>query len=228
MNQQPIEKQEIRPDGHLEVHSIFLTIQGEGPFTGQRAVFVRLAGCNLRCPGCDTDYTSTRTLYSVEDLILAVKAASNDVAMLVVITGGEPFRQNLIPFTNHLLLHGYDIQVETNGTLYQPLNHLVTIVCSPKSESVHGQLAARADAVKYVVKAGDIGEDGLPLHALDHPCGSRGVAKRDQFAFPHVYVQPMDEKDEEKNAANLKVAIDSVMKHGYTLCLQTHKIIGAE
>jgi len=51
MNQQPIEKQFLHPKGDLEVHSIFLTIQGEGPFTGQRAVFVRLAGCNLQCPG---------------------------------------------------------------------------------------------------------------------------------------------------------------------------------
>ena len=53
-NGQPIEKVQRTFDGTLEVHSIFKTIQGEGPFCGTPAVFIRLAGCNLQCPWCDT------------------------------------------------------------------------------------------------------------------------------------------------------------------------------
>src|SRR3954467_9071958 len=49
----------VRSDGNsLSIHSIFYTLQGEGPYSGCPAVFMRLAGCNLQCPGCDTDYTS--------------------------------------------------------------------------------------------------------------------------------------------------------------------------
>lgn len=229
MNQQPIEKQFLHPEGDLEVHSIFLTIQGEGPFTGQRAVFVRLAGCNLQCPGCDTDYTSRRTTYPKFELLHLIMAASKETRMLVVFTGGEPFRQNLKPITDLLLDFGYDVQVETNGTLYQDLHQAVTVVCSPKSGSINPKLGARVVALKYVVKAGDVGTDGLPLHALDHSCGEHGVAKPNQAnMYAHVYVQPMDEKDESKNAANLQTAIATVMDRGYTLCIQTHKIINVE
>ena len=55
INKQPIEKREPSYEGTLQVHSIFKTIQGEGPFCGTPCVFVRLAGCNLQCPACDTD-----------------------------------------------------------------------------------------------------------------------------------------------------------------------------
>ena len=69
MNQQAPEKQQLRGDGLLAVHSIFYTIQGEGPFAGETAVFVRLAGCNLQCPLCDTDYTSDRRMVGPMGLV---------------------------------------------------------------------------------------------------------------------------------------------------------------
>lgn len=230
MNQQPIEKQNLDAEGFVDVHSTFLTTQGEGPFTGQRAVFVRLAGCNLQCPGCDTDYTSTRVKYAPLDLSLKVREISRETKMLVVFTGGEPLRQNIVPVIERLLEHGYTIQVETNGTLFLDLPSEVVVVCSPKTSNLNLRLAGRIAALKYVVKAGDVRkEDGLPIHALDHAVGSRGVARPNQCNdHTHIYVQPMDEKDEVSNLANLHVAIDSVMDHGYSLCLQIHKIIGVE
>ena len=57
INSQAIEKSAHYTTRSYDVHSIFPTIQGEGPFVGQPAIFIRLAGCNLQCPACDTDYT---------------------------------------------------------------------------------------------------------------------------------------------------------------------------
>ena len=236
MNSQPIEKQDKSEIGDLEVHSIFKTIQGEGPFTGTRSIFVRLAGCNLQCPLCDTDYTSKRIKMTVLKLItqineLTVSEITGGIqpGYLIVITGGEPFRQNLKPFIDLLLEHGYNVQIETNGTLFQELPYdLITVVCSPKTFKINRFLKVHINALKYIAKANDIGSiDGLPLYVLDHiaePCVSRPP-----MGFSGtVYIQPADEGDPLRNHKNLDAAITSVMKHGYTLCLQTHKIIGME
>ncbi len=235
MNTQPILKQSLSHDGSLSVHSIFRTIQGEGPFAGSPAIFVRLHGCNLQCPLCDTDYTvNPLTTISAFKLTTAVIKVLGEVT-LVVITGGEPFRQNLTPFVKGLLGLGVRVQVETNGTLFLPRGNggdpgfpygKVTIVCSPKTGKVNKYLAPHIDAYKYVLSAGSVDRiDGLPLRALEHSAHNK-VAK------PHggvpVYVQPADEGDEEINKRNLEAAIDSCMVFGYTLCIQIHKIIGME
>ena len=147
MNTQPILKQNLLPDGALSVHSIFSSVQGEGPFVGQPAVFVRLHGCNLQCPLCDTNYSypCAFTKPTPQTLTSTVSALCG-AATLVVITGGEPFRQNLTPFVNALLDQGFRVQIETNGTLFLPRGngedpgfpyYRVTIVCSPKTGKIN-------------------------------------------------------------------------------------------
>jgi len=228
MNQQPIEKQNLREDGILEVHSIFHTIQGEGPFTGQRAVFIRLAGCNLQCPLCDTDYTSSRWTAGPSSLLRYVREQA-DPGHLVVITGGEPFRQNLRPAVEALLDAGYRVQLETNGTLYQelPYDH-ITVVCSPKTGAINKKLAERLAALKYVLHADSCAlDDGLPLSALGHSASPR-LARPPKGFSGIIYLQPVDEADPVKNGRHLDATIKSVMDHDYTLCLQTHKIINME
>src|SRR5271156_2670792 len=96
----PIRKP-LHDDGlQLEVKNIFPTLQGEGPFTGVPAVFVRLGGCNLACSFCDTDFEGFRDM-PVADIVENVSSASCErgkrVRQLVVITGGEPLRQNIVP-----------------------------------------------------------------------------------------------------------------------------------
>ncbi len=230
-NTQAPEKALRRDDGQLAVHSIFPTIQGEGPFAGQPATFVRLAGCNLACPRCDTDYTSSRTLMSPEQILLTVKHATAP-NRLVVITGGEPFRQNIAPLARCLLEEKFGVQVETNGTLAPNSDwislyskHAPTIVCSPKTGKVHQALTPFVDAYKYVLHRDQLGADGLPTSALDHPAHPRLARPHRGYSGP-VYVQPVDEQDRALNELNTKAAIASAMKHGFTLCLQTHKIIG--
>lgn len=229
--QRPV-AQNLSEQGNLNVHSVFLTIQGEGPFCGQRALFIRLNGCNLQCPGCDTDYTSTK-IFVTEPWMANQAAKQLPKGGLVVITGGEPFRQNIVPSVRRLLEAGYRVQIETNGVLWiHGLADLLmlwpdafTIVCSPKTSRIHEKVLANAAAFKYVLRHGEVAEDGLPLRALRHtarPCVAR---PRDGAT---VYVQPMDEADPAANALNLSATIRSVMEHGYTLQIQVHKIINME
>lgn len=238
INIQPIEKREISADGTVQVHSIFYTLQGEGPFSGQPAVFVRLAGCNLQCPACDTDYTSARTPLSpvvILDAVIDAFPASITLGMktmqnppLIVLTGGEPFRQGIGPFVHAALDAGFRVQIETNGSLYQDLtysNPNLTVVCSPKTGKLAAELVPHIRAFKYVVKTGDTrAEDGLPIHALDHSVGGHVARPPAHFQRSRIYVQPIDVADPVANESHLQTAVASCLKFGYTLCLQTHKI----
>lgn len=236
VNIQSPEKTRHRPDGYLDVVSIFRTIQGEGPFAGMPAIFIRLAGCNLQCPGCDTDYTSSRAILSPKQILNAVVDQVSDRSIhLVVITGGEPFRQDIFPLVCKLKQLAFNIQVETNGTLGLggiPYDRLgMHIVCSPKAAKIHlhiqNLMVTPYCALKYVIKSGDISmDDGLPIHVLDHPVHTRVARPFLNFPPSQIYLQPMDEGDAYDNKLNLNAAINSCIRYGYRLSLQTHKIIG--
>jgi organic radical activating enzyme len=231
LNSQTPEKKDYQST--LEVHSIFSTIQGEGPFCGRPAVFVRLAGCNLQCPGCDTEYTQNRErlnyvsiLQNIEERLMSTSSNAN----LIVISGGEPFRQNITPFCDFLIENDFDVQIETNGSMQIPmeLSQLVTVVCSPKTAKLHPSALHRANAFKYVMKAGNVREeDGLPLQALDHRA-TPYIARPHKSFRGKIYLQPMDEQDVFKNFKNTKAVLDSAMKHNYTVQLQIHKLLNVE
>lgn len=135
---------------------------------------------------------------------------------LVVITGGEPLRQNIAPLCEALLAKGFRVQLETNGTLWRPLPAGVNIVCSPKMtdgqyHAIRPDLLERIDALKFIVSVND---------AEYREVGEVGQAGT---AIP-VYVQPMDEYDPAKNAANAAYALKLAQQHGYRLSTQMHKI----
>ena len=213
----------IRPpengDGQtLQVVEIFPTLQGEGPFTGHPAVFVRLGGCNLACAFCDTEFEQFSAM-GLEDILHSIEQMSSQrLRDLVVITGGEPLRQNIVPLCEALLARGYRVQIETNGTLWRPIPPGVSIVCSPKVSgggyhALRPDLLARVDALKFIIsdEAGDY-----------HDVGEVGQAAR---VIP-IYVQPMDVHDASRNAANTARAAMLAQQHGYRLSLQTHKMLG--
>jgi len=226
-NQAP--EKPVKDDGQvLAVNSIFRTIQGEGPFVGMPATFVRLAGCNLQCPLCDTEYT-TRKVVSVDDIVQIVSDRHViHVPDLVVITGGEPFRQPIELLVNALLKEGYRVQIETNGTLYRKLDFTherLTVVCSPKASSVNRNLLPWIAAFKYVATADSLDSaSGLPVHALEHP-NAKGLFWPPPGHRAEVYLQPVDEQDDERNARNLRAVVQACRQHGHRLCLQVHKII---
>ncbi|MCX6676595.1 MAG: 7-carboxy-7-deazaguanine synthase QueE [Methanothrix sp.] len=114
----------------MRLIEIFCSMQGEGPAMGRPATFVRLAGCNLRCQGCDTDDKPRREL-SIADVLESIQGRR------VVITGGEPTLQmeGLSQLISLLHDQGTEIHIETNGTNPIPEDILEKIHCavvSPK------------------------------------------------------------------------------------------------
>lgn len=236
-NTQPIEKQFCDPTGIVEVHHTFFTIQGEGPFTGERAVFIRLAGCNLQCPGCDTEYTSQRTRMTPAEVVAKIQNDHPELPTggLVVISGGEPFRQNTGEMCYALRQAGYEVQIESNGvrapdelTIELVQRNEVTLVISPKTKAIAKINGEIAHAFKYVLSADNIDpDDGLPIQALEHRAVPR-VARPPEGFGGIVYINPYDEKDEALNARHLAAAVQSCMQHGYRLGVQLHKLIDVE
>jgi 7-carboxy-7-deazaguanine synthase len=235
LNQQPVERQDLSRDGSLDLHSIFVTLQGEGPFAGKRSVFVRLAGCNLMCPGCDTEYTEGRRRVQIAALIreLGVLTEGWDEP-LIVITGGEPLRQNLDELCVNLEFCGYRIQIETNG-VFGPSPKLmelmqddsVAVIVSPKTSRIHKDWSEWAYAFKYVLQYGEVDADRLPLRALGHKAAPRVARPGPNYRGP-IYVNPMDEKDPIANIRNLNLVARAALNHGYIAGVQMHKLMNLE
>ncbi|BAT71612.1 radical SAM domain protein [Thermosulfidibacter takaii ABI70S6] len=131
----------------LKVSEIFCSLQGEGLRVGEPAVFLRLAGCNLRCSYCDTKYSwESGDLLEIEEVVQRVK--DFDIRTLIV-TGGEPTLQStaLIDLVNKLVPLKYSIMCETNGSVCDEvaidfLNRLDMVAVSPKLKSFMGEGAA--------------------------------------------------------------------------------------
>lgn len=216
-----------------QVHEIFYTIQGEGPYAGLPATFVRLTGCNLRCHWCDTVWDDDKdNRLSAEEIVKTIQGLTD--CKLVVLTGGEPCRWDLIDLIELLDAEGYQVQVETAGTFWQPclLQSNVTIVCSPKTAKVHPKFTEHCNHWKYVVKAGDASEeDGLPIQSTQRPKDELSTEwKGGPMARPpkrpgvNVYLQPCDEQAADKNKANMAHMVSIAMKYGYRAGLQLHKL----
>lgn len=149
----------------LFITSIFYTLQGEGPYSGRPAVFVRFAKCNLACGFCDTFFDDGDWL-SIDDIDAEIERVLEGVKRQkvgIVITGGEPMlQQNIGALCERLRNHHAFVQVETNGTVYQELGEYVKLVVSPKCAikngvvlgylAPHAKILARADCLKFVIE----------------------------------------------------------------------------
>lgn len=213
--------------GFIDFISIFETIQGEGPFAGKPAVFIRLAGCNIQCKLCDTQYTEGRRQASAREIVDEVASLRNKG--LVVITGGEPMRQaRITDLVLELWRRNYLTQIETNGTLFHKdfpwLPNALSIVCSPKTAGLSKYIIPYIHAFKYVIQAGHVDEeDGLPTQILGMPCR---VARPPESFQGEIFIQPCDEQDPERNRANIELAKQICFRHGYRISIQTHKLMG--
>lgn len=220
MNTQKIEKL-TTSNKELEYVDLFHTIQGEGPFAGRSAVFLRLAGCNLQCKFCDTDYTSNRKVIGVGELVDKLK---NDFkCRFLVITGGEPLRQSGA-LSNLLsnIIDTWDVQIETNGTLsVEPLYNKVSIVVSPKARIHHSVYSdLKTTYFKFLVSCDTFGSVEDPTD-----CNGIGILPAVKHG-KYVYLQPLDEGDDTKNKKNTSLAIELAKLYDFNVSTQLHKIWG--
>jgi 7-carboxy-7-deazaguanine synthase len=202
------------------VKEIFYTLQGEGRQAGRAAVFCRLAGCNLWtgreqdrvdavCQFCDTDFVGmdgeNGGRYEAEALAAMIASLwPAEGPRLVVLTGGEPLLQVDEALTTALHAQGFEIAVETNGTVPPPPG-IDWLCVSPK---------AGAD---LVVQSGDELKLVFPQPAA-MPATFEGLA------FKNFLLQPMDGPARD---ANTQAAIAYCMAHPHwRLSLQTHKSLG--
>lgn len=206
------------------VKEIFYTLQGEGAQAGRAAVFCRFAGCNLWtgreadratavCRFCDTDFVGVDgegggKFDAAEALAEAVAlkwpVGQSRGRRFVVCTGGEPLLQLDAALIDALHAQGFEIAVETNGTVAAPAG-IDWICVSPKAGS------------NLVQKSG---------HELKlvFPQANAEPGQFEDLAFQHLFLQPMDGLE---RAANTERAVRFCMEHpGWRLSLQTHKFLG--
>jgi 7-carboxy-7-deazaguanine synthase len=207
------------------VKEIFYTLQGEGAHTGRPAVFLRFAGCNLWtgrerdrasavCQFCDTDFVGTDgpgggKFDDPEMLASAVEAAWPAFAgtfarPYVVVTGGEPLLQLDRPLLGALHREGFEVAIETNGTLPAPRD-LDWICVSPKAGA--SLVLTEGDELKLVFP-----QEGIDPRTFE------------TLRFRHFFLQPMDGPDRERNT---DLAVRYCVAHPrWKLSLQTHKMLG--
>jgi 7-carboxy-7-deazaguanine synthase len=197
-------------DGKYLVTSMFYTLQGEGPFAGRPAVFIRLAKCNLACSFCDTYFDSGDWMTIEEIKIKAWKTVEDHFhgwtpdwvyhyPPIIVLTGGEPSLQNLYPLIDQLRWIYSEVQIESNGILPVEISDDTVLVVSPKrvekkgkvGEYIkpHADVLSRANCLKFVVSA-----EG-PYSTLPDWAHDWAVTGGD------VYISPMNIYNEEPQAA---------------------------
>jgi 7-carboxy-7-deazaguanine synthase len=212
------------------VKELFPTLQGEGAHTGRAAVFCRFAGCNLWsgreedratavCKFCDTDFVGSDgdgggKFDTAQDLANAIESSWRSTSAgpqqrYVVFTGGEPLLQLDEQLIEKLHQKGFEIAIETNGTIKVPKG--VDWVCvSPKAGS--DLIVLQANELKLVIP--QEGQDSL----------EKLLARFEKMDYRNRFLQPMD-------GANLKIntelAISLCQKRPlWRLSLQSHKLIG--
>ena len=204
------------------VKEIFYSLQGEGNRAGRPAVFCRFTGCNLWsgreqdrakavCRFCDTDFVGTSgafggryaTAEALADQIVLLWPEDYPESRYVVFTGGEPLLQLDEPLIAVMHQYGFEVAVETNGTL--PMPQGVDWVCvSPKIGAK--LVVTKGDELKVVV-----------------PQAGQDLKAYEQLDFTHHYLQPMDGENAQQN---VKIAVETCLKHPqWKLSLQTHKYL---
>lgn len=219
------------------INEIFQTIQGEGVFTGVPAIFVRLQGCDVGCPWCDTQHTWQISLEQETELnTVTNKSDESDAwanatpeqivvefnrlgysAKHVVITGGEPCMYDLTPLTQQLADLGYQCQIETSGTYEIQVDDRAYVTVSPKVK-MKGGLAVRLDAL-------------LRANEIKHPVATEKdidaldalLAQCQWQQVPQICLQPISQKPRAT-----QLAMDTCIARNWRLSIQTHKYLGID
>jgi 7-carboxy-7-deazaguanine synthase len=169
----------------LYLIEIYKSIQGESSFAGVPCIFVRLAGCNLRCAWCDSEYTFTGGYKLSEDEVVAEVEKLAPVK-LVEFTGGEPMLQEkeLVPLMERLLGQGYELMIETSGErplerVPRAVHKIVDVKCPGSGEGGSFRMAnleclTERDEVKFVILSREdyeFARDFIREHGLERRAG---------------------------------------------------------
>ncbi len=206
------------------VKEIFYTLQGEGAQTGRASVFCRFSGCNLWsglekdrhktvCPFCDTDFVGidgegggkfATAQELAQTIIHTWPSDTNGGKPYVVFTGGEPLLQLDKELIDYLHQAGFEIAVETNGTIKAP-EGIDWLCVSPKQADNLNQLTG--NELKLLFPLPNLSPDQLS-----------------SLSFDHFFLQAIDEQDDNKN---IEKVIQYCMTHPqWRISLQTHKLLG--
>lgn len=222
----------------FKVNEVFESIQGEGAHTGIPSIFIRLQGCPVGCPWCDTQHTwETNSVDEVDREQLLLKQGNESQkwsvftsdqlmqlfiskgwkAKHIVITGGEPAMYDLSELTSTLINNGLSVQIETSGTFEVKADDRSWVTLSPKINmpggfSVLESVLRRANEIKHPVGRK---RDVEQLEQL-----IRSVST--DLAIP-IYLQPISQ-----NKRATQLVVDTVIKKNWRLSLQTHKFIDIE
>jgi 7-carboxy-7-deazaguanine synthase len=213
---------------------IYKSIQGESSFSGLPCIFVRLAGCNLRCTWCDSEYTFTggyrQSLDEVERSIAALAPIR-----LVEFTGGEPMLQarELLPFMDRLLANGYELMMETSGErpladVPKHVHKIMDVKCPGSGECERFHLPnldtlTQRDEVKFVIKDRadyEFARDFVDAHAL-------APKVKDILFSPAFTNRPSKERDASNCDLDPRQLVEWMLADGIParLNLQIHKFI---
>lgn len=221
----------------LAINEVFETIQGEGVFTGVAAIFVRLQGCPVGCPWCDTQHTWEKesSLEVAPELmiaktgdapswsamsetdVLAMFAEQGYTARHVVITGGEPCMYDLRPLTALLHQEGFQTQIETSGTFAVNCSDETWVTVSPKLD-MPGGYEVRCDAM---ARANEIKH---PIAMQKHIDALDSLLERCPVApGTTICLQPISQRPRAT-----ELAIHTCRQRNWRLSVQLHKYLAIE
>ncbi len=219
----------------MHLIELYKSVQGESSFAGLPCIFVRLAGCNLRCAWCDSVYTfSGGTAYTAEQILGEVEALAP--CRLVEFTGGEPMLQarELLPLMGTLLERGFELMIETSGErplgeVPKAVHKIVDVKCPGAGAAANSfrmenleALTAR-DEVKFVLSSRldyEFARDFIREHALGTRVG--GV-----LLSPAFQQAPSPLRTADNMALDPRLVVDWMLEDGLParLSLQIHKFI---
>ncbi len=214
----------------VDIKEIFTSIQGEGPYIGQKHVFVRFCDCNLNCKFCDTDFSKKGSKkYTKEELFDVLSAINADV---VSFTGGEPLLNAdfLLKFLKEFKAKlNKKIYLETNGTLYKELkkviNYVDTVSADIKLKSATGQDSRFCDNEKFLKIASE--KDFFIKIVFDKNIKQEEILSSLKLAKKYnalVVLQPKMPQDEDLNTEELFEEFYAVYKN-VRLIPQMHKFL---
>ncbi len=218
----------------MHLIEIYKSVQGESSFAGRPCIFVRLAGCNLRCNWCDSEYTFTGGIPFTEEQIVAEIEKLAPVR-LVEFTGGEPLLQarELIPLMQRLLDAGYELMIETSGErlledVPAAVHKIVDVKCPASGEGgsfrmENLQALTVRDEVKFVIQSREDYEFARAFireHRLEEKAGQILLS-------PAFSKMPSLERSTRNAVLDPRVLVEWMLEDGLAarLSLQIHKYI---